>query len=190
MLCGLLRLRPLLPRRLLRDLVPPFVHALGLPGPLVLWRICEQRTRPQSCALADVSRRLQERTNTTCDGLPAYQQQRGGLALYQIDHHGGSVWYVGEGERLGDCDTRFRYMWSDMASARQVPDHQSYSGWKRCAPQTCLSHILWLTCGQTVQARPTASAGGVSLSSLWPLPSPRDPTKDVALGQPLCCPHI
>ena len=141
MLCGLLRLRPLLPRRLLRDLVPPFVHALGLPGPLVLWRICEQRTRPQSCALADVSRRLQERTNTTCDGLPAYQQQRGGLALYQIAHHGGSVWYVGEGERLGDCDTRFRYMWSDMASSRQVPDHQSYSGWKRCAPQTCLSHM-------------------------------------------------
>ena len=27
-----------------------------------------------------MSRRLQERTNTTCDGLLAYQQQRGGLA--------------------------------------------------------------------------------------------------------------
>ena len=80
-----------------------------------------------------MSRRLQERTNTTCDGLPAYQQQRGGLALYQIHHHGGSVWYVGPGARLEDCDTRFRYMWSGMASAQQAPDHHGYAGWKRCA---------------------------------------------------------
>jgi hypothetical protein len=79
-----------------------------------------------------------ERTNTTCHGLPAYQQQLGGLALYQIAHHGGSVWYVGPSARLEDCDslaqspTRFRYMWSEMTSTQQAPDHHSYAGWKRC----------------------------------------------------------
>merc|ERR1712167_304796 len=97
-----------------------------------------ERHRPTVLPVQRQTSQHSSSTNTTCHGLPAYQQQLGGLALYQIHHHGGSVWYVGPGARLEDCDslaqspTRFRYMWSEMTSTQQTPDHHSYAGWKRC----------------------------------------------------------